>query len=155
MSVLQMRTIMHEMEILASGGRGIARDTCVTWDLPINLRETFKRKFVWALLEGFAFSDKLMTIFNKRLPWMPCVIVLVLREEIWCIRRYGKRPQCRNRRMLAESQHCQTLSCTCLPKVCVSSKSFQTPLCLPGTSRQALNMWTAGSIISPPRRLTP
>ena len=71
---------MHELEILASGGGGRACNTCLIRDFPINLRETFKRKCVWALLEGFAFSGSYVTLFRKSLPCMPWVIVLVSRE---------------------------------------------------------------------------
>ena len=131
---------MHEMEILASGGGGRACNTCLIRDFPINLRETFKRKCVWALLEGFEVSDSYVNLFKKSVPWMPWFIVLVSREEIFYISHYGKRPQCHDRRMLAELQHCHTLSWMCLPKVCVASQIFQIPFCLPGTSRQALNM---------------
>ena len=150
MSVFQMRAILHEMESLASGGGGRARNTRLTWDFPINLRETFKNKFVWALMKGFAFYDIYVTLFKKSIPWMPCVIVFVSHAEIWSLSHYGKRPQCHYSRMLDESRHCQNILWTCLPQVCVVSQIFQNSLRLPGTSRQVLNMWTVGAIIFAP-----
>ena len=140
MSVLQMRTIMHEMEILASGGGGRALNTHLTCNFPIILRYTFKRKCVWEFMESSSFSDSYVTLFKKRLPCMPWVIVLVSREEIYSISHYGKSPQCYDRRMLAESRQCQNLSWKFLPQVCVAHQSFQTSFCLPGTSLQDINM---------------
>ena len=150
LSILQMSTIMHETEILALGGGGRARNTRLTWYFPINMRETFNRWCVWALLEGFELSDSYVNLFKKSVPWMPWFIVLVSREEIFYISHYGKRPQCHYSRMLDESRHCQNILWTCLPQVCVVSQIFQTSLRLPGTSRQVLNMWTVGAIIFDP-----
>ena len=121
MSVLQMRTIRHEMEILASGGQARACNTRMTLDFPNNLRETLKQKCVGEFLEGFVFSDSYVTIFKKSLPWIPLVIVLVSREDICFISHYEKRPQRYDHRMLAELRHCQTLLWTCLPQLCVMS----------------------------------
>ena len=144
------RSLCMKWKYLSSGGVVRARNTCLTWDFPINLRETFKRKFAWELLEGFSFSDSYVNPFKKRIPGMRWVIVLVSREEICSISHYGKRPQCHYSRMLDESRHCQNILWTCLPQVCVVSQIFQNSLRLPGTSRQVLNMWTVGAIIFAP-----
>ena len=118
--------------------------------LPIDLRDTFKQKCVWASLESFVFYDNYVTQFKKSLPWMPWVIVLVSHEEICSILHYGKRPQFHYCRILAESRHCQTLFWTCMPQVYVASQILQNLFLLPGTYRQGLNMWTAGATIFRP-----
>ena len=46
---------MNEIEILASGGGWRARNTRLTRELPINLRDIFKQKCVWEFLEGLNF----------------------------------------------------------------------------------------------------
>ena len=141
-----MRTIIHEMEILASGGGGRARNNHLTGYFPIILRESLK-KVGWAFLEGFAFSDSYVTLFNKSLHWMPRVIVIVLREAICFISHKYKRLQCHDCCMLSELLHYQTLSWTCLPQVCFASQSFQISFHLPSTYPQMLNMWKSGATI--------
>ena len=91
-------------------------------------------------MEGFEFYDSYVTLFKKRIPWMPWAIVLVSHEDICSISHYGKMPQCHDHHMLNESRHCQTLSSRCLPQVFVASQIFNTLVHLPGTSLQAFNM---------------